>query len=153
MERIPIILTTEQRKELEKFCKSGVHSVKLIKRARIILELDTSEGRKATKQEEITQRVDVSRQTVNEAKRDFLATNNVKEFLQRKKRDTPPVMPKITGDIEAKIIALACGEVPKGCARWTLRLLADKSVELKFIDSISDMSVHRLLKKHNLSLT
>ena len=153
MERIPIILTSEQRQKLEKFCKSGVHSVKLLKRARIILELDTSEGRKATRQEEISKYVKVSRQTVNEAKRDFLAAESVAEFLQRKKRETPPVAPKITGEIEAKIIALACSEVPPGHARWTLQLLADKSVELNYIDSITDMSVHRLLKKLNLSLT
>jgi len=152
MERTPIILTAEERKELEKYCKSGVHSAKLINRARIILELDTSNGRKATKQEEIATRVDVSRQTVNEAKKDFLVADSVKAFLQRKKRETPPVAPKITGDVEAKIIALACGKAPQGCARWTLQLLADKSVELKYIDSITDMSVHRLLKKHNLSL-
>ena len=153
MGRNPILLTAEQRQELEKFCKTGVHSVKLLTRARIILELDISEGRKATKQEEIVKRVNASRQTVNEAKRDFLAAESVKVFLKRKKRESPPVAPKITGEVEAKIIALACGEVPKGCARWTLQLLADKSVELKIIDSITDMSVHRLLKKHNLSLT
>ena len=153
MKRTPIILTSEQREELEKFCKTGVHSVKLVKRARIILELDTSEGRKATKQEEIAKRVDVSRQTVNEAKQDFLAAESVTAFLQRKKRGTPPVAPKITGDVEAKIIALAYSEVPLGCTRWTLQLLADKSVELKIIGSITDVSVHRLLKKHNLSLT
>ena len=153
MERIAIILTPEQRQELEKFCKSGVHSVKLVNRARIILELDTSEGRKATRQEEIAKYVSVSRQTVNEAKRDFLVAKSVTEFLQRKKRETPPVVPKITGDIEAKIVALACGEVPQGYARWTLQLLADKSVELDYINSITDMSVYRLLKKRNLSLT
>ena len=153
MARTPIVLTTEQRQELEKFCKTGVHSVKLVTRARIILELDTSEGRKATKQEEIVKRVNASRQTVNEAKRDFLAADSIAAFLQRKKRDKPPVAPKITGEVEAKIIALACGEVPEGCARWTLQLLADKSVELNIIDSITDMSVHRLLKKRNLSLT
>ena len=153
MERTPIILTSEQREELEKFCRTGVHSVKLVKRARIILELDTSEGRKATKQEELAIHVDVSRQTVNEAKKDYLAAESVSALLQRKKRDTPPVAPKITGEVEAKIIALACGEVPEGYSRWTLQLLADKSVELKYIDSITDMSVHRLLKKRNLSLT
>ena len=153
MKRNPILLTTEQRQELEKFCKTGVHSVKLLTRARIILELDTSEGRKATKQEEIVKRVNVSRQTVNEARRDFLAAESVKAFLQRKKRKTPPVAPKITGEVAAKIIALACGEVPKGCARWTLQLLADKSVALKIIDSITDLSVHRLLKKRSLSRT
>ena len=153
MERIPIILTLEQRQELEKFCKSGVHSVKLVNRARIILELDTSEGRKATRQEEIAKYVNVSRQTVNEAKRDFLVVKSITEFLQRKKQETPPVAPKITGEIEAKIIALACSEVPQGHAKWTLQLLADKSVELNYVDSITDMSVHRLLKKRNLSLT
>jgi len=153
MERTPIILTAEQRRELEKFCKTGVHSVKLVNRARIILELDTSDGRKATKQEEIVTRINVSRQTVNGVKRDYIAARSVSAFLQRKKRETPPVHPKITGDVEAKIVALACGEVPMGCARWTLQLLADKSVELNYIDSITDMSVHRLLKKHNLSLT
>ena len=152
MERIPIVLTLEQRQELEKFCKSGVHSVKLVNRARIILELDTSEGRKATRQKEIAKYVSVSRQTVNEAKRDFLVAESVTKFLQRKKRETPPVAPKITGEIEAKIVALACSEVPQGHARWTLQLLADKSVELNYIDSITDMSVHRLLKKRNLSL-
>lgn len=94
MARTPIVLTTEQRQELEKFCKTGVHSVKLLTRARIILELDTSEGRKATKQEEIVKRVNVSRQTVNEVKRDFLAAKSVKVFLQRKKRETPPVASK-----------------------------------------------------------
>ena len=153
MERTLIILTAEQRKEFEKFSKSGVHSVKLVNRARIILELDTSEGRKATKQEKIAIRVGVSRQTVNEAKQDFLAAESVAAFLQRKKRDTPPVAPKITGDVEAKIVALACSEVPQGYARWTLQLLANRSVELNYIDSISDMSVHRLLKKRNLGLT
>ena len=153
MERIPIILTLEQRQELEKFCKSGVHSVKLVNRARIILELDTSGGRKATRQEEIAKYVNVSRQTVNEAKRDFLVAESVTKFLQRKKREKPPVAPKITGGVEAKIIALACSEVPQGHARWTLQLLADKSVELNYVDSITDMSVHRLLKKRNLSLT
>ena len=149
MERIPIILTTEQRQELERFCKSGVHSVKLLNRARIILELDTSEseGRKATRQEEIAKYVKVSRQTVNEAKRDFLVAESVTKFLQRKKREKPPVAPKITGEVEAKIIALACSEAPQGYARWTLQLLADKSVELNYVDSITDMSVHRLLKR------
>jgi len=153
MERTPIILTSEQRQELERFTKSGVRSVKLVSRARIILELDTSEGRKATKQQEIATQVNVSRKTVNEVKRDFLEAKSVSAFLQRKKRATPPTPPKITGEVEAKIIALACSGVPQGYARWTLQLLADKSVELKYIDSITDMSVHRLLKKHNLSLT
>ena len=67
--------------------------------------------------------------------------------MRRKKRETPPVPPKITGEVEARIIALACTEPPEGRTRWTLRLLSEKSVELEIIDSISHMQVGRILKK------
>lgn len=72
--------------------------------------------------------------------------------LLRKKRETPPVEAKVTGEVEAYIIALAFGEPPKGYAKWTLRLLADKSVKLKYIDSVSHTQVGRILKKTSISL-
>jgi len=152
MKKTKIILTSEQRKELENFSTKGVHSVRLVNRARIILYMDTSENRKALKQEEIAIRVNVSRKTVNEVKQDFLEAESISAFLQRKKREAPPVAPKITGNIEAKIIALACGAVPEGYTKWSLQLLADKSVELQYISSISAMSISRVLKKTNFSL-
>ena len=152
-QRLPIILTPEQRQELASFSNKGVHSVRLVNRAKIILALDTSEDRKPRPHEEIAESVGVSRQSVNNAKQDFLMAESLETFLQRKKRATPPVKPKVTGELEARIIALACSEAPKGCARWTLRLLADKSVELQYVDSISYKTVERLLKKRNLSLT
>jgi transposase len=153
MKKNEIKLTTEQRKELERFSKTGVHSAKLIKRAEIILLLDTTENGKAVTFEEISKRLNVSVTTITNVKKDFLTAEDVKAFLQRKKRETPPVEPKITGEVEARIIALACSEAPAGCARWTIRLIADKSVEMQIVDSVSFKSVHRLLKKHNLSLT
>ena len=153
MKKSDINLTKEQRNELEKFSNTGVHSAKLIKRAQIILLLDTSENRKSVTFEEISRRLNTSITTITKVKKDYIATNDTKNFLQRKKRDTPPVEPKLTGEVEAKIIALACSEVPKGCARWTLRLISQKCVELQIVDSISFKSVQRLLKKHNLSLT
>lgn len=67
--------------------------------------------------------------------------------LNRKKRLTPPVPAKVTGEVEAHIIALACGEPPAGYAKWTLRLLADRSVKLGYVDSISHVQVGRILKK------
>ena len=152
MERIRIWLTKTERAELEQFCTKGVRSVRLVNRAKIILALDTSGGRIAERQESIVKRVGVSRKTVNDAKRDFLAVRNVSVFLQRKKRETPPIPAKVIGELEARIIALACGEVPTGYARWTLRLLAEKCVELHYCDSMSHMSISRLLKKHNLNL-
>jgi len=153
MERKQIKLTPEERAELKRFSKAGEHNVRLVNRARIILALDTSGSKKAEKQEDIAEHMGVSRQTVNNAKNDFLAIKNISRFLQRKKRETPPVPPKVTGELEARIIALACGKVPKGYARWTLQLLADKCVELHYIDALSGMTISRLLKKHNLNLT
>ena len=151
MERKQIKLSANERTELERFCRTGVHSVRLVNRAKIILALDTSSGRTAEKQEAIAYRVGVSRQAVNDARRCFLAAENVSVFLQRKKRETPPVPPKLTGEFEARVIALACSEVPPGYARWTLQLLADKCVELEYCDSISHTSIGTLLKKHSLN--
>ena len=153
MKNNEIKLTAEQRKELQKFCKTGTHSAKLIKRAEIILLLDTSKSGKAVIFGEISRRLDVSQTTITKVKKDFFAAEDVNAFLQRKQRDKPPVEPKITGEVEARIIALACSEVPAGCARWTVRLIAEKSVELQIVDSLSFKSVQRLLKKRNLSLT
>jgi hypothetical protein len=152
MKKNEIKLTKQQRNELEKYSKTGIHSAKLIKRAEIILLLDTSESGKAATFGEISTRLGVSETTITNVKKDFFVAEDIKAFLQRKKRSTPPVEPKITGEVEARIIALACSEVPAGCARWTVRLIAEKSVELQIVDSLSFKSVHRLLKKHSLSL-
>jgi len=153
MKKNEIKLTAEQRKELLKFSKTGTHSAKLIKRAEIILRLDTSESENAMTFGEISRQLDVSETTITKVKKDFFAAEDINAFLQRKKRNKPPVEPKITGEVEARIIALACGEVPAGSARWTVRLIAEKSVELQIVDSLSFKSVQRLLKKRNLSLT
>jgi Trp operon repressor len=152
MKNKEIKLTEEKRKELLKFSETGKNSAKLIKRAKIVLLLDTSVSGKAVTFEEIMQRYDVSTTTITKVKNDFLASKDTDAFLQRKKRLTPPVEPKITGEVEARIIALACSDVPKGYAKWTLRLIAEKSVELRLVDSLSYESVRRLLKKRNLSL-
>jgi len=150
---IKIELSEVERSELEKFTRTGKRSVKLVNRARVILELNEADGRKPLTQAKIAEKIGVTRQAVNDAKNAFIAADNISVFLQRKKRKTPPVAPKITGEVEAHIIALACSPPPEGCAKWVLRQLADKCVELNYIDSISFKSVHRILKKHNLSLT
>jgi len=150
---IRIELSAEARNELENYTKTGKRSVKLVNRARIILELDEADGRKPLTQVKIAERIGVDRRTVNDAKQAFLAADSITVFLQRKKRETPPVQPKITGEVEAHIIALACSPVPEGCAKWGVRLLAEKCVELNYIDSISFKSVQRVLKKHSLSRT
>jgi len=148
---IKIELDAITRETLENFISTGTRSVHLVNRAKIILELDEAHMRKPLTQDEIAEKVGISRQTVKNAKADFLKADDVSLFLQRKKRETPPVPPKITGEVEAHIIALACSPVPEGYSKWTLLLLANKCVELKYIDSISCSSVSRILKKQNLN--
>ena len=134
-------LTAEMRKELEQFTTTGVRSVKLVKRAKIILALDMSTGIKPESEENIAKRIEVSRQTIQNVKKDFFASADISSFLKRKKRKTPPVAAKMTGELEAHIIALACNETPEGFSKWSLRLLADKCTELKYIDEISHMTI------------
>jgi predicted XRE-type DNA-binding protein len=139
-------LSTEERSVLERFSKTGKRSVRLVNRAKVILELDEGDGRKSLTQAQIAEKIGVTRQAVNDAKKAYFAAESVSNFLHRKKRETPPVKAKITGDVEAHIIALACGSVPVGCAKWSVRLLAEKCVDLNYIDAISFKSVQRVLK-------
>ena len=153
MESKEIWLSEEQRKALTAFSKNGVHSIHLVNRAKVILALDRTNKRDHLRLTRISDQVELSRQAIYNIRDDFLSASSVDKFLTRKNRETPPVEPKVTGEVEAHIIALACSEPPKGYARWTVRLLAEKSVELSYVDSLSPMTVSRLLKKRNISLT
>jgi hypothetical protein len=153
MENNVIMLSAEQREELERFAKNGIHNAHIITRAKTILALDRSNKKDHLRITRISEQVGLSRQAIYDIRKDFLESSGIEEFLTRKKRETPPVPAKVIGDVEAHIIALACSEPPKGYAKWTVRLLAQKSVELQFTDSLSHMTVSRLLKKRNISLT
>jgi len=152
MENNIINLNEEQRTQLEKFAKNGVHNAHLITRARTILALDRSNKKDHLRINRICEQVGLSRKAVNTIRKAFLESESVESFLTRKKRETPPVPAKVTGDVEAHIIALACSEPPQGYARWTVRLLAEKSVELNYIGSISHTTVNTVLKKRNINL-
>ena len=153
MESNEIYLSEEDRGELTKYTKTGKHDVRLVNRARVILWLDRTGKKEHLRIGRICENIGVSRQAVNDIRAAYLSAENITEFLKRKKRETPPVAPKVTGEVEARIIALACSEPPEGYARWTLRLLASKAVELDFVDSLSNVTVYTLLKKRNINLT
>jgi transposase len=144
-------LSDIQRNDLEGITKRGKHSAATKKRANILLDLDENKG-VVDKQEEIAKRLRTSTVTIYNVSRQF-ALDGLEAALYRKKRETPPIPPIATGDIEARIIALACSEPPQGRTRWTLRLLEEKVVELQIVDAISDNTIGRLLKKHHSSLT
>lgn len=149
----PIYLTEEDREVVEEFAKNGTHNSHLIVRANILLTLDRTGKKDHMRIKKTADSYGVSRQTVYNIIEDYHNSKEISDFLSRKERETPPIPPKVDGELEAHIIALACSEAPKGRARWTVRLLAEKAVELDFIDSISPATIHRLLKKRNLSLT
>lgn len=137
-------LSDKDAKILRDIIKKGSSSARVILHANILLAGDCSASIKSVK--EISESFDTTSTTVYNILRIY-KKEGISPLLKRKKRLTPPVEAKITGDVEAKIIALACSEAPEGCARWTLTLIADKAVELGYIDSISRSSVHNVLKK------
>ena len=153
MESNVIMLSENQRKQLKEFTSTGVRSAKLIRRANVILALDRSDKKDHLRINRICEQCKISRQGLNNIRKDFMNAESIEVFLTRKKRETPPVAPKVTGEVEAHIIAIACSEKPKGCARWTMQLIADKCVELNYVDSLSEISVRRALKKRNINLT
>lgn len=148
----PVYLSVEDRKIVENFAKNGTHNSHLIVRANILLVLDRTGKKDHMRIKRTAEDHGVSRQTVYNIIEDYHNSKNIAEFLSRKPRETPPVPSKVDGELEAHIIALACGEPPEGRARWTIRLLASKAVELDFVDSISPTTVYRILKKRNISL-
>jgi len=145
-----VYLEPEQHKRLEEIVNRGKHSATVVKRANILLSLDENTG-SVLKQEEIAKVLSVSTVTIMKISKQFVQ-EGLESVIHLKKCETPPVKPIATGDIEAKIIALACSEPPKGRSRWTLRLLEEKVIELQIADAISDNTIGRLLKKHHLSL-
>lgn len=147
-----LVLTAKERLSLERFVSAGGHPVRQVRQAQIVLALDASEGRMPAKHADIADLMGVSRMTVQNVKQEF-ESFGLSRILERKPRETPPVPAKADGAFEAHLIALCCTEPPEGYARWTVRLLADKTVELGYIDSISPITVSRILKKTNLSLT
>jgi transposase len=140
-----IVLTDQERQQLIKIVKYGTSPARAILRANIILLLDESLG-KHMSFNEIADALNTTSTTVMNVKKAY-CEKGTNETITRKKRSKPPVEAKITGEVEAKIIALSCSEPPTGFSRWTLRLLADKSVELGIINQISYVSVSSVLKK------
>lgn len=136
---------------LSDIVSKGTSSARTILRANILLASDKN-GKKYMTVAEIAEVYHTTPTTVQNVRTSY-CEKGLDATIRRKKRETPPVPAKITGDVEARVIALACGNPPEGYSKWTLRLLANRTVELGYIDEISYVSISRILKKTNLSLT
>jgi putative transposase len=135
----PVELSTAERRSLKTILRRGTTAARVQTRARILDLLHRKQHPEA-----IAATLGLSTQTVFNIKRRYLEAG-FDSALQEKQRSGKP--PRILGGARAKITALACSEAPEGHARWTLRLLADRAVQLGFVDSISHTAVKAILKK------
>jgi transposase len=146
--RYRVFLNGKKRSNLERLVSSGTNKARAINRARILLLADESprgisRGMGKTDRE-IMEVLGVSARTVAATRQRFVE-EDLEGALSEKPRPGRP--PKLTGRDEAKLTAIACSEPPEGRVRWSVRLLADKLVELDLVDSISHEAVRRYLKK------
>jgi transposase len=132
-------LTTDERQYLLALTSKGTPGARQMKRAQILLKAD--EG---LKDAEITAALNTSRPTVERIRKRFVE-GNIEKALKDDPR--PGGKTKLDGRAEAHLVALACSDAPDGHERWTLRLLADKLVELGVVDEISHETVRQRLKK------
>ncbi len=147
-----VTLTPEERDWLTGLVSAGKRSALTITRARILLKADQADGGPAWEDQDIAQALDCSTRTVERVRQRFVE-RGPEQALGRKPQGRPSRERKFDGAAEARLIAVACSAPPEGRARWTMKLLADKLVELEVFDSVSDETVRRVLKKTNLSPT
>ena len=147
MKKIFIVrLTNEERLELITLVRKGKTSAIAIARARVLLKANQGENGEAKTDAQVAQALNLAPKTVFNVRRRYVE-EGLEAALRRKKQDCPSRLRKLDGDAEAKLVATCCGPAPKGRARWTLRMLADKLVELEVVDSISPETVRGTLKK------
>jgi len=146
-------LKASDRAKLVKVVSSGRHPARMITRARVLLALDESHG-SAPDRRVVAERVGTSESTVYLVAKSFtIQSGRVEDVIGRKKRSTPPVEPKVTGDVEARLIALACTQPPPGRQRWTLRLLERQVALTEGMPPMDHSTIGRVLKRGRLSLT
>lgn len=145
-----VTLTPEERAVLKAMLSKGKAAARKLMHARILLKADVSSGRSALSDDEIAQEVQAGRATVERTRREFVEEGLEAALERRKPRRQ--YLRTLDGDGEAHLIALACQKPPEGRSRWTLRLLADRMVQLEYVERVCYQTVRRTLKKTNLSL-
>ncbi len=144
-----ITLTQQEREELKAVLSKGKHSSQQYRNACILLNSDEGKYGEKISNEQIAQVLQINSKTVERLKQRFVE-EGFESCMERKAY--PEVRDiKADGDFEAHLIALSCSSAPKGYARWSLRMLADKMIELKYVESISHERVRQVLKKTKLS--
>jgi transposase len=150
--KYPVMLSKTEREELKRLIAAGTATARKLTHARILLKADQStEGAGGWVDEKVADAVEVSQPTVARVRKQY-----VQEGLEAALNRRPPnreYQRKLDGEQEARLVTLACSKPPQGQARWSLRLLADKLVELEVVEEVSYQTVRRTLKKTPSSLT
>ena len=150
MIRYTVKLLKAEVEELQAIINKGSHTSQTFRTAYILLNCDEGKYSEKVTNEQVSKILKVGMRTIDRVKKRFIE-DGLEAVLER--RLTQRVYEKkVDGDVEAKLVTLCCSKPPKGFAKWSLRLLADKMVELRYVDSISHVSVRTVLKKTNLSL-
>lgn len=146
MVKYKVTLTTEEREELMSIIHKGSHTSQKYRNSYVLLNCDEGgDNLKRASNEQIRNVLKIGMRTIDRIKKRFVE-EGLERALERKSPDREYEI-KADGDFEARLIAISCGKPPKGYARWSLRLLAEKMVELKYVDSISYETVRTVLKK------
>jgi len=149
--RYVVRLSDEERKQLTGLLGRMVLAVKKRMRAQVLLKADVGKDGPAWIDSRIADAFGVSVVTIEKIRKSYVL-EGLDAAIERKKQCRPSRQPVLDGAKEARLVALCCGTVPAGHGRWTLRLLADKLVELRVVESVSHETVRQALKKTNCSL-
>lgn len=142
-----VTLSEEERQQLKHLISSGQAPARKIRRANILLKTDQSAGGPKWTYQAIADAFDVSEETISAIRRHY-ANGGLEAALNRKAPEREYAH-RLDGHQEAQLIALACGEPPEGYAQWSLRLLANRMVELQYVEAVSHETVRQVLKKTN----
>jgi transposase len=145
MAKYIIHLSKSERDALMQIIDKGSHTSQTFRNAYILLNCDEGKYSEKVTNEQISKVLKVGMRTIDRVKKRFIE-EGFEECLERKP-STRVYEKTMDGDVEAKLVALCCSKPPKGFAKWSLRLLADKAVELKYVDHISHETVRTVLKK------
>jgi len=147
MVRYKITLTKAERDYLLSITKKGEHKSKKYRNALILLNCDEGEFSDKVTNQDICKVLKIGMRTIDRLKKRFVEEGL--EGILEEKKPKRIYEKKIDGDLEARLIALSCSDPPEGYSRWSLRLLADKVVELNYVDNISYETIRKALKKTN----
>jgi len=147
MVRYKVTLTEAERDCLLSIIKKGKHKSKKYRHALILLNCDEGELSDKVTNNDICRVLKIGMRTIDRLKKRFVEEGLEGIFGEKKSKRV--YRKKIDGDLEARLIALSCSDPPAGYSRWSLRLLADKVVELNYVDNISYETIRKALKKTN----